>query len=343
MKKVAVALSGGIDSAVTAYLLKQQGYKVTGVFLRLTENQPPYSPSNIAKLLKIDYIELDLKDIFKKEIIKPFIETYLLGKTPNPCIWCNQKIKFGILLKEIKKMGFDFLATGHYARKIFKNNRFILLRGIDQQRDQSYFLFPLTQEQLPHILWPLGTINKEKTKKIAINIGLSLNTKESREICFIPERNYRLFLEKHAKERLTKEGKILNLEGKVIGKHSGIWRYTIGQRHGLGIRGREAYYVRVIDADKNCLIVAPRQALFFKEAIVENVNFFPFDSLKEPLYVSVKIRYKQIETKALIKPINEKKVQIIFETPQFAVTPGQAAVFYQDEICVGGGWIISAK
>ncbi len=191
MKKVAVALSGGIDSAVTAYLLKQQGYKVTGVFLRLTENQPPYSPSNIAKLLKIDYIELDLKDIFKKEIIKPFIETYLLGKTPNPCIWCNQKIKFGILLKEIKKMGFDFLATGHYARKIFKNNRFILLRGIDQQRDQSYFLFPLTQEQLSHILWPLGTINKEKTKKIAISIGLCLNTKESREICFIPERNYR--------------------------------------------------------------------------------------------------------------------------------------------------------
>lgn len=347
MKKVILALSGGMDSAVAGYLLKQKGYEVKAVFLRLTDNYPPYPPSAIAQFLGIPYTELDLREDFKKLIIEPFVKFYLCGKTPNPCIWCNQKIKFGILLDKVKKMGADYLATGHYARKIYQKGRYLLLKGIDRKKEQSYFLFYVSQQKLSHILWPLGELSRNKVENIASNIGFYVSKfKESQEICFIPDNNYRLFLENYARDKLDRlkdRGEIVNEQGKILGQHRGFWRYTIGQRHGIGVCSKEPYYVKKIDAEKNLLIVAPRPALFFKEAIVEKPNFFPFDCLKSVLEVSVKIRYRQEETPAIIQPLNKELIRVVFKKPQFAVTPGQAAVFYQGEVCIGGGLIKSAQ
>jgi len=344
VKKVAVALSGGIDSAVAAYLLKKEGYKVTGVFLRLIDSPPLYPPAEVATFLDIPYFELDLRRLFKTLIIDYFVNSYLNGKTPNPCIICNQKIKFGALLEEIKKRGFDYLATGHYARKSFQNGRYLLLQGVDKEKEQSYFLCFLNQHQLSNVLWPLGDLFKEKVKKIAISLNLpNKNIKESQEICFIPQNDYRSFLAKRVPDKLKGTGKIMDTSGKILGEHKGLWSYTIGQRRGIGVCGKEPYYVREIDTKYNRLIVAPRHELFFKQAVIEELNFFPFEYLEKPLEVMVKIRYKHKASPALIKPIARSLVKVIFGSPQFGVTPGQAAVFYQGEICIGGGLIKSAQ
>ncbi|MDL1969767.1 MAG: tRNA 2-thiouridine(34) synthase MnmA [Candidatus Desulfofervidaceae bacterium] len=344
MKKVAIALSGGIDSAVAAYLLKKEGYEVTGVFLRLVNSPPPYPPAEIARFLDIPYFELDLRNLFKKLIIDYFVNSYLEGKTPNPCVVCNQKIKFGVLLEEIKRRGFDYLATGHYVRKSFQNGRYLLLQGVDKEKEQSYFLFLLNQYQLANTLWPLGNFFKDEVKKIAISIELpNKNIKESQEICFIPQNDYRSFLVKRVPDKLKKTGKILDLSGKILGEHRGLWHYTIGQRRGIGVCGKEPYYVREIDTQHNCLIVAPRRELFFKQALLEELNFFPFAYLEEPLEVMVKIRYKHKASPALIEPVERNLVKVSFDPPQFGVTPGQAAVFYQGEVCIGGGLIKSAQ
>ena len=344
MKRVAVGLSGGIDSAVCAYLLKKQGYAVTGVFLRLVNFPPPFPPSEIARFLEIPYFELDLRKPFKEKIIDYFISSYLKGETPNPCVICNKLIKFGLLLEEIKKKGFDFLATGHYARKSFQNGRYLLLKGADRQKEQSYFLCLLSQEQLKQILWPLGKLFKEKVKEIAVSIGLpNQNIKESQEICFIPNNDYRAFLASYVPASLKVAGQIVDTKGKVLGEHKGLWCYTIGQRRGLGICAKEPYYVRSIDIENNRLIVAPRRELFFKEMIVTRVNFFPFEHLGKKLEVRVKVRYKHEPAMAVIEPLGEKAVKVTFATPQFGVTPGQIAAFYQGEICLGGGIIKSAQ
>ncbi len=344
MKRIAVGLSGGIDSAVCAYLLKKQGYAVTGVFLRLVDFLPPFPPSEIARFLEIPYFVLDLRKPFKEKIINYFISSYLKGETPNPCVICNKLIKFGLLLEEIKKRGFDFLATGHYARKIFQNGRYLLLKGADKQKEQSYFLCLLSQGQLRQILWPLGEFFKEKVKEISVSIGLpNQNVKESQEICFIPNNDYRTFLAPYVPSYLKIPGQIVDTKGKVLGEHKGLWCYTIGQRRGIGICAKEPYYVRRIDIENNRLIVAPRRELFFKEMIVARVNFFPFERLGKKLEAMVKVRYKHEPAAAVIEPLEEDTVKVIFTTPQFGVTPGQIAAFYQGEICLGGGIIKSAQ
>lgn len=344
MKKIAIALSGGVDSAVAAYLLKKKGYEVSAFFLKLTKTKPLYSPSAIASFLGIPYSEIDLEEAFKTSVITPFIKAYLKGKTPNPCVWCNQKIKFHLLLEEVKKGGFNYLATGHYARKIYQNGRYLLLKGVDKKKDQSYFLFSLSQRQLSNIIWVLGELSKKKVKNIALSIGLNEKIfKESQEICFIQKGDYRLFLQKEAKNKLKGAGEILDEKGNILGKHNGLWRYTIGQRQGIGICAREPYYVKKIDYQKNVLVVAFKKDLFFREAIVEKVNLFPFSSLEEPLTIIVKIRYKQKETPAILKPLKGGLIRVIFKEPQFAVTVGQVAVFYQGDVCIGGGIIKSAS
>ncbi len=343
MKRIAVGISGGIDSAVCAYLLKEQGYQITAVFLRLVDFLPTYPPAKIAEFLKIDYLEYDFREEFKKRIIDYFVKSYFRGETPNPCVMCNKYIKFGLFLNKTKEMGFNNIATGHYVRKRLLKNRYLLLRGVDIQKEQSYFLSLLSQYQISQCLWPLGELSKAKVKEIALSIGLpNRNVKESQEICFIPNNNYRNFLVNYIPPHLKKEGDIVDTQGKVLGRHRGLWNYTIGQRKGLGICASEPYYVKKIDLEHNRLIVAPRRELFFKRVIVTKVNFFPFDYLERPLYVTIKIRYKSKPAPAVIEPLDKTSIRINFESPQFGVTPGQIAVFYGEEVCIGGGIIKEA-
>jgi len=339
--KVAVAISGGLDSAIAAYLLKKNGYDVTAVFLKLTDNKPGFPPLEVANFFDIPYLEFDLREAFRKKIINYFINTYLNGMTPNPCIVCNQRIKFGLLLDKVKKMGFEYLATGHYARKRWdeKNRRYLLLRGVDKEKDQSYFLFALSQDQLSHIIWPLGDLTKEKVKEIALSINLpNINIKESQELCFIPKGDYRHFLKGCIKLE-AKIGKIIDTKGRHLGWHKGLWQYTIGQRHSIGIPSDTPYYVKALDIEKNYLVVAKREELYSSEMIVKDVNFIAFPRLQRPIEAMVKVRYQHKETLAKIIPIKESIVKIIFAEPQFGITPGQAAVFYKGDICLGGGWI----
>lgn len=339
--KVVVAISGGIDSAVAAYLLKKKGYDVTAIFLQLTDSKPNFPPLSIAKFLDIPYVKFDLRNVFKQAVIDYFINAYLRGMTPNPCIICNQKIKFGLLLEKAKRMGFDYIATGHYARKCWdeKSRRYLLLRSIDKEKEQSYFLFALNQEQLSHIIWPLGDLSKTKVKEIALSIDFpNIDVKESQELCFIPKGDYRYFLKQYIKSDYE-IGEIVDTKGEHLGWHKGLWYYTVGQRHGIGIPEATPYYVRALDVKQNRLVVAKREELYSSEMIVKDVNFIAFQKLQKPVQAIVKVRYQHPGAWATLLPLTDNKIKVMFAEPQFGITPGQAAVFYKEDICLGGGWI----
>lgn len=341
--KVAVAISGGLDSAVAAYLLKERGYNVTAIFLQLTDTKPSFSPLSIAKFLDIPYLKFDVRNVFKQVVIDYFINAYLSGMTPNPCVICNQKIKFGLLLEKARTMGFEYLSTGHYARKCWdeKRRRYLLLRSIDKKKEQSYFLFTLNQDQLSHIIWPLGDLNKTKVKEIALAIKLhNINIKESQELCFIPRGDYRHFLKPYMKS-VSEIGEILNTKGQRLGWHKGLWEYTVGQRHGIGIPEATPYYVKALDVKQNRLIVAKREEVYSSEMIVKDVNFIAFQKLQKPIPAIVKVRYQHPGERATLLPLTDNIIKVVFTEPQFGITPGQAAVFYEGDVCLGGGWIVN--
>lgn len=350
--RVVVAMSGGVDSSVAAYLLVREGYEVIGVTMDLIESscrikRPDTCCSlaafedamKVAEIIGISHRILNLKKEFEQKVIGPFLEEYLTGRTPNPCVVCNKEIKFGLLLNYAKELGADLLATGHYARIERTDSGYQLKKAVDLSRDQSYFLYCLTPKQLSSALMPLGSYTKQEVRQIARELKLPVATKpESREICFVPDNNYKRFLAGRVSDRL-RPGPILDKKGNILGCHQGISSYTIGQRKGLGLALGKPQYVTEIDKDKNILIVGDKKDLSQSELIAEDVNWI---SSKEPtsdIQASAKIRYLHQEAPAIITPLSDGNVQVKFEKPQQAITPGQAVVFYQDDVVLGGGWI----
>ncbi len=341
-------MSGGVDSSVAAYLLKEQGYEVIGLTFR---NWPqdclsraedkccgPQAVTDarmVAHTLGIPHYVVDEIGAFQRDVIDYFVAEYRQGRTPNPCIICNEKIKFGTLLKQAEQLGAEFIATGHYAR-IEHGDRYLLRKGCDPHKDQSYFLFLLRQEQLAKALMPIGNLSKDETRAIAGKLGLKTAEKvESQEICFVPDKDYGRFLHETGK-LADRPGEIVTSAGKVVGTHAGIQYFTIGQREGLKLGGQKIpLYVVALDAAQNRVIVGPAPELLRSEFTVSNCSWLAIDPPTGAIEVTVKIRYKHPGCLATVE-----RGTVKLHEPQRAITPGQAAVFYRDDIVLGGGWIV---
>ena len=343
--RVAAAMSGGVDSSVAALILQKQGYIVTGYTMTLGANpeldcSAVESAKTIARKLGIKHRIIDLSSDFEKKVIDYFISEYSMGKTPNPCAFCNRFIKFGKLAEQALSDGNDFFATGHYAR--LESGQMpggvILKKGLCKEKDQSYFLFYLKKEILKNVIFPLGEMMKPETFKIAEQAGLSSRDRpESADACFLNNDDYRHFLK--ARGVIDQQGEILYIDGAPLGKHAGFHNYTIGQRKGLRIAFEEPLYVIRMDQVKNNLIVGKREHLFTKTLKIEDINIL-YSAAGSDFECSVKIRYRHSPAPARVSIDRNGGAGIEFETPQRAVTPGQAAVFYQDDILIGGGWIV---
>jgi len=341
-KKVVVAMSGGVDSSLAAALLKEEGYDVLGITIHHYEgNENLESVEQAAQNLKIPWHVLDFSKEFKNMVIDYFCQEYLTGRTPNPCVICNLKIKFGLLLEKAKSLGGDYLATGHYAINEYdqKSKGFLLKRGVDESKDQSYFLYRLNQDVLPYILFPLGKFKKKQTRELAKKYGLKNYKKaESQEICFIRDDNYRKFLTQYIKDTI-KPGKFKDKKGNILGEHQGIPFYTIGQRKKLGVSLNKRMYVTEINSHKNVIILSDDKDLYKDKLLVKDLSFISGDKLSDSIKAEIKIRYNSKKSPAIISPYGESRFLINFKKPQRAVTPGQSAVFYQGDVVLGGGII----
>ncbi len=346
-------MSGGVDSSSTAALLQAQGYDVIGITLKLWPQdcvnraadkccgpQAVTDARAVCDTLGIPYYLIDESAEFQKHVIQYFADEYKAGRTPNPCVMCNQNLKFGRLIDRASQLGAEFIATGHFARvERAADGRYLLKRGCDLKKDQSYFLFSLRQDQLARALFPLGEKTKQDTRAVARQCRLKTADKEeSMEICFVPDNNYGGFLES-ANLLRKHRGDITDLYGQVLGQHDGIEYYTIGQRRGLGITTPKPVYVVELDAAANRVVVGDETALERDEFTAERCNWHPFEQLEGPIEVTAKIRYNHPGAKATVTPAGSGMVNVKLAQPQRAITPGQAAVFYQGEVVVGGGWI----
>ncbi len=354
--KVVVAMSGGVDSSVAAALLVRAGYDVVGITMRLwTEEWDDLPAMNrtccgveavddaqaVAQLLEIPYYVMNFERPFSTHVVDYFTQEYALGRTPNPCQACNQHVKFDHLMDRSVALGADYVATGHYARVRRDGAGYHLLKGCDQAKDQSYFLYALGQRELRRILLPVGEFTKPQIRELALDLGLPVADKpDSQEICFVPDNNYRRFLN----ERLESEpGDLVDTTGRVIGRHRGVAYYTIGQRHGLGLASPQRLYVTQIEAAENRVVVGPEEHLYAREARATDVRFVLGEPDEFPVAVNAKIRYKSREAPAFVFPDGAGGVRVLFDEPQRALTPGQAMVFYQAEEVVGGGTIQSPR
>ena len=336
-------MSGGVDSSVAAALLQQQGYEVEGVTMKLTAGLccDIGSAQAVCSRLGIPHRMIDLQKEFTASIIGNFIDEYRNGRTPNPCIRCNDVIKFRTLLTYAREHDFEFLATGHYARigQDPAASRFTLKKGADGNKDQSYFLYRLTQDQLAHVLLPLGDMRKTEVRELAGKLKLpTADRPESQEICFVPDNNYRSFLKTHAPD-ILRRGEIVMTDGKVVGRHEGVAFYTIGQRRGVGIASGGRLYVVRIEPGRNRVVLGQRSDLETASLHVSDATFLPFDRLSAPLSVDVKVRYRSALHHATIRPADNDRVAVAFDQSVAGVTPGQAAVFYDGDTVVGGGII----
>ncbi len=347
-------MSGGVDSSATAALLLEQGYDVVGITLKLWPQdcvsraedkccgpQAVTDARAVCHKLGIPYYLIDEAAEFQTRVIQYFASEYKAGRTPNPCVMCNQNLKFGRLIDRAEQLGAQYIATGHFARleRDATNGRTLLRRGRDLRKDQSYFLFSLRQDQLSRALFPLGEKTKSDTREVARHCRLKTADKEeSMEICFVPDNDYGKFLEQ-ARLAQKHRGEIVDLQGRVLGHHDGIEFYTIGQRKGLGISSPKPLYVIELDAENNRVVVGDDSALERDEFVTDRCNWIPFDSPPGEMQATVKIRYAHAGAPATITPESGGRAKVKLHTPQRAITPGQAAVFYQDDLVLGGGWI----
>ncbi len=354
--KVAVGLSGGVDSSVAAALLCKQGYQVCGITMEIydgsvnlhgAEKHACYGPGEkedvesaaaVCERLKIPFKAIDLRREYKSHVIDYFKQEYLKGKTPNPCVVCNQKLKFGFLLKKAQKAGLDFdhFATGHYARIVRTDDRLLLKRAVDRSKDQTYFLYGLTAEQLAHTFFPVGDLMKQQVREIAHTLGLETADREESQD-FIDGRDYSILFDPGE----FKAGEIVDAKNRVLGRHRGIIHYTIGQRRGLGIAAHRPLYVNQIDAATNRIVVSHHESRS-EGLVIGELNLISVDRIDRPLEVQVKIRLRHKEADATIYPPDKNQTKIRFKEPQMSVTPGQSAVIYAGDTVLGGGIIDAA-
>lgn len=347
-EQVAVAMSGGVDSSLATALLKEAGYRVIGITMQIWPSdelarfggccglEAIEDAKKVAYQLGIPHYVVNFRDIFAREVIADFCQEYSLGRTPNPCIRCNQYIKFDALLKKARELGSSFIATGHYARIEQTADGYRLLKAIDPAKDQSYFLYTLGQSELQHLLLPIGSLHKTEVRRQSAEIGLPTAAKrESQDICFIPDNDYREFI---ASRISLQPGEIVDSRGKVLGRHGGLARYTVGQRQGLGLTSTERLYVLRIDAANNRLVVGTPDQLLSNRLFAGKLSWVSGETPEEPINITAKIRHRSPEATAKLH-LNDGVAEVNFQQPQRAITPGQAIVFYQGDIVLGGGII----
>jgi len=347
-ERVAVAMSGGVDSSLAAALLKEAGYEVIGITMQVwpSDEQAGFGgccgleaiedAKKVAYKLGIPHYVINFRDIFAQKVIADFCLEYSLGRTPNPCIRCNQYIKFDALLKKAKELDYSFIATGHYARIEQSPNGYCLLKAVDLTKDQSYFLYTLGQGELQHLLLPIGNLHKVEVRRLSAEMGLPTATRrDSQDVCFIPDNDYRSFIAKHIP---PKSGDIVDTNGKVLGKHSGLAQYTVGQRQGLGLTSNKRLYVLRLDTANNRLVVGTRDQLLSNRLFASKLSWVSGKAPRGPINITAKIRYRSPEVTAGLH-LNDGVAEVNFQQPQWAIAPGQAIVFYQGNTVLGGGII----
>ena len=342
-KKALIAMSGGVDSSVAAFLSLQSGYDCIGGTMRLlsSESGGTEDARSVAQRLDIPFYEFDFTGEFCSLVMDSFVRSYEDGLTPNPCIVCNRLVKFDLLLQQAKALGCEYIVTGHYAkiRRDESTGRYLICKAEDAAKDQSYFLYSLNQHQLQHVLFPLGELTKAQARQIAQEQGfLNAKKRDSQDICFIPDGDYRAFMEQHTGKKLC-PGSFLDMDGNVVGTHIGAAGYTLGQRKGLGLAMGEPVYVCEKDMQKNTVTVGPNEALYHKTLLADDWNWLTIESLAQPIRVKAKTRSRQMEQDATVYPLDNGFVKVEFDEPQRAITPGQAVVLYDGDAVVGGGTI----
>ncbi len=359
-KKIVVGMSGGVDSSVAAYLLKEQGYDVIGVTMQIWQDEERDAQEEnggccglsavddarrVAQALDIPYYVMNFKEEFKCKVMDYFVEEYLAGRTPNPCIACNRYVKWESMLRRSLEIGADYIATGHYARIAkMQNGRYAVRNSVTAKKDQTYALYSLTQEQLAHTLMPVGEYTKEEIRELALRAGLPVAHKpDSQEICFIPDHDYASYIDKAAGERVPGAGNFVTKDGEILGRHLGITHYTVGQRKGLNLAMGHPVFVTQIRPETDEVVIGEAEDVFGETLYCNHINYMGMESLPKPKEVLAKIRYAHAGERCTIECVEEDIIKCTFHAPVRAITPGQAVVFYEDGYVLGGGSIIGTK